>query len=339
MTLMKLPKVTILVLNFNGKHLLKDCLSSLGKTIYPNVEIIVVDNGSTDGSTKYIAARFPSVKVIALENNYGFCLAYNIASKLVKSEFLLFLNNDITIANYDWLDHMVNVMLTSPKVGVVGAKQLFDDEKEKIENIGGSLLRWQGGKRIGFCEKDNHQYDNATLEPFYISGSAFLVKRELFINAGGFDSEMFAYAEDLDLCWRLRLMGYKMKSCSKSVIYHKSSSSFKNSFKSLFLSNRNFIRASIKNYSAKNLIKNLPFVILTNSFFGVSAVILTNNREFLFSIVKSTFQNIYNLSSIFMEREIVQRRRKVSDNELFAGVEVGYVESIDVITQKIKKFR
>jgi GT2 family glycosyltransferase len=339
LTTKKTPKVTILVLNYNGKHLLNECITSLRKTTYPNIEVIIIDNGSTDGSTKYLATLFPWVKIIPLDKNYGFCLAYNIASQLVKSEFLLFLNNDVTIGNSDWLDYMVNVILNSPAVGAVGAKQLIATQKEIVENVGGSLLRWQGGKRIGFGEKDQHQYDKAVLEPFYISGSALLIKRELFVQAGGFDSEMFAYAEDLDLCWRLRLMGYKMKSCYESVIFHKSSSSFKNSFKSLYLSNRNFTRASIKNYSTINLLKHLPLLLMISGFFGVSAMMLTKNRAFLLSILKSTFHNIWNLGSTVKERQIVQHKRKVDDTEVFAGVEVGNIESISIITQKLEVFR
>jgi GT2 family glycosyltransferase len=335
----KPPRVAILVLNFNGKQLLRECLDSLRKTSYGNFEVLVVDNGSTDGSQSYLKESFPWAKLIALDQNYGFCGGYNIASRLVKSEFLLFINNDIATADSGWLDHMVETILSLPNIAVVGAKQLIASKKDTIENVGGSFFRWQGGSRIGFGELDKHQYDDVEVEPFYISGAALLIRRELFLQCGGFDPKMFAYGEDLDLCWRLRIMGFQMRSSPKSVLLHKSSASFKKSLKSLYLSNRNLIRASIKNYSIANLLRTLPFLLSITVAFGFGASVSSKKTYFLLSITKSLWFNLKNFPSSINSRQLMQAQRKVNDKEVFEKTYSGNLENLSTISNKLKVFR
>jgi GT2 family glycosyltransferase len=257
----------------------------------------------------------------------------------VKSEFLLFINNDIATADSGWLDHMVETILSSPNIAVVGAKQLIASKKDTIENVGGSFFRWQGGSRIGFGELDKHQYDDAEVEPFYISGAALLIRRELFLQCGGFDPKMFAYGEDLDLCWRLRIMGFQMRSSPKSVLLHKSSASFKKSLKSLYLSNRNLIRASIKNYSIANLLRTLPFLLSITVAFGFGASVSSKKTYFLLSITKSLWFNLKNFPSSINSRQLMQAQRKVNDKEVFEKTYSGNLENLSTISNKLKVFR
>ncbi len=332
-----MPKVSILILNFNGKRLLCECLSSLSQNSYPNAEVIVIDNGSTDDTTTFVAENFPDARLIRFDENKGFCEAYNLASKIVESDLLLFLNNDITVANRDWLCNMVNTILGDPKIGAVGAKQLISGRGRTIENLGGSLMKWQGGLRIGFGEEDENQYDMIS-DPFYVSGSALLIRRNVFVQTGSFDSEMFAYSEDLDLCWRLRLMGYEIKTCPQAILFHKSSASFKRKINSLYLQNRNFIRTSIKNYSMTNLLKNLPPLLTASVLFGLSATALSRNGCFLRAILKSISHNVLELNSTVKARLSTQNKRRVSDDEVFASAQVGRIEKIATVVQKAKSF-
>jgi GT2 family glycosyltransferase len=332
-----MPKVAVLILNFNGRHLLFDCLSSLRKTRYPNFEAYIVDNGSVDGSLEYASEVFPWAKQIPLLKNYGFCEAYNRASELVDSDLLLFLNNDVKIAEADWLENMVNVLLANSKVAAVGARLLLADSPETIENVGGSFLRWQGGRRIGYCEKNDSKFSKP-LEPFYVSGAALLIKRQTFFMAGCFDSKMFAFSEDLDLCWRLRLMGFKIVYCPKAAIIHKCSASFKRSPQSFYLSHRNFLRASIKNYSPGNMIKHLPPLFTISMIFGFAVAILSGKGDFLMSVLKSTWFNLLNLNSTLKARQFVQNKRQVQDSVVFAGSEVNNIERVSEILKKLELF-
>ena len=332
------PKVAILILNYNGQKILSDCIISLKKTSYPNFEVYVIDNGSTDDSTACIEKNFQWVKLIKLDKNYGFCQAYNKASKIIHSEYLLFLNNDITTPFADWLAQMMNAGREEPNIGAVGAKLLFFSNLEIIENVGGTLHKWQGGTRLGFEEKDNGQYDQHYSVPFYVSGACLLIRRELFIRAGGFDSEMFAYSEDLDLCWRLRLMGYEIKFCPQAVLYHRLSASWKKSLKSLYLSHRNFIRASLKNYSLSNLLKNIPPLVVVSLCFGLFGTIQSRNKTFLLTMIKAVWHNVIHCRSTLKARIAVQSKRRVNDDTILKKLQKNYIENISAINRKLEVF-
>jgi hypothetical protein len=332
------PKVAILILNWNGKNLLKYCLGSLKNTLYPNYEIWVIDNGSSDGSIEYVSQNFPHVNIISYNENLGFSKAYNKAARLIKADYLLFLNNDVIVKNPDWLDEMMQIILSNPRVGVVGAKLLIANNSDFIENVGGTIYLWQGGTRIGFNEKDIGQYNSTPINLFYVSGAALLIKKELFLKVGGFDEEMFAYSEDLDLCWRLKLMNYEIKYCPKAVLLHISSASWKKSKLSLYLSHRNFLRALIKNYSAGMLIKEIiPFLLISIAFALVSSI-LVKDIYFLTAIIRSIGYNILHLDSTLKYRKIVQSRRLLKDDVVLSAVKRQKVESISIIIRKIKSF-
>jgi GT2 family glycosyltransferase len=223
----RMPKIAVMILNYNGREILLNCVSSLEKTSYSNFEVFVIDNASTDDSLPRLRQFFPWVKIIQFDKNYGFCQGYNKASKIVDSDYFLFLNNDITILNFDWLSEMIKT-IREPLIGAVGSKLLLFENSKILENIGGTIYKWQGGVRIGFGEEDKGQYDKIPVNPFYVSGASLLIAKKLFLEVGGFDSIMFAYSEDLDLCWRLRLLGYKIQSCQRAVLLHRLSASWKN---------------------------------------------------------------------------------------------------------------
>jgi GT2 family glycosyltransferase len=332
------PKIAIMILNYNGQNILLDCVSSIEKTTYTEFEVFVIDNGSTDDSIACLSRNFPWVKVVQFEKNYGFCQAYNKAARIIDAEYFLFLNNDIAISNKDWLSEMVKTMSSEPRIGAVGSKLVMFDNTSIIENVGGTIYKWQGGVRIGFEEKDRGQYDKTPVNPFYVSGASLLIKKNLFMQAGGFDSEMFAYSEDLDLCWRLRLMGYKIQSCPRAILIHRLSASWKKSMKSLYLAHRNFLRASLKNYSAKNLLKHIPPFIMTSLFFGLFASLLSKNGAFLLSVTKSLLHNILKFNSTLKARQIVQNTRNVSDNVVLEDLPVQGFERMTKIAEKSKSF-
>jgi hypothetical protein len=220
---MDYPKVCIIILNWNGKELLKDCLSSLFKlTKYGNYKVIVVDNGSTDNSTEFIKQNFPNVDVLALDKNYGFPTGNNrgirYALERYNPNYLILLNNDTKIIQKDWLTKMVEVAESDKKIGVVGCKLLYPNDE--IQHAG-VIFKNYAFRNRGQGEKDKGEYDIIE-DTFFASGSCFLIKKTL-IQEIGFLDEIYSpfLGEEMDYFFRARKAGFKVMYCGKSKIIHK----------------------------------------------------------------------------------------------------------------------
>jgi len=219
------PSVAIVILNWNGKQYLEQFLPSVLATSYPNCRIIVADNGSTDGSVSFLQQHFSSVEVIELRVNHGFAKGYNEALKQVKSDYYVLLNSDVEVTP-GWLEPMIallqreeNFAACQPKILAYKNKQLFE-----YAGAGGGWLDAYGypfarGRVFDICEEDTGQYD-ATEEVFWASGAALVIKSHVYHQLNGFDEYFFAHQEEIDLCWRLQLAGYKIFCCPQSVVYH-----------------------------------------------------------------------------------------------------------------------
>ncbi len=315
------PTAAILVLNFNGKHFLGDCFRSLEKTRWPNT-VYLVDNGSTDGSVDHVMVEFPYVKIIQHDGNYGFCEGYNRAVTQVDEKYVLLLNNDTEVVDSEWLGNMMAVALADEKVGVVGAKLVSREDIRVLDAVGGKVWRWGGiGVRIGAGEQDKGQYDNPPIEPFCVLGAAMLIKRDLFIESGGFDPAMYAYSEELDLCWRLRLRGYSVKYSPGAVIRHHSSGSWSRmKVLKLYLSSRNFLRSCLKNYSWWSLLREIP-PLLAISFLGtLMASVVARNPRISMSTLRGIAWNLVNLRGTFRERIVVQRGRVADEKRIIEAM-------------------
>ncbi len=313
--------VAILVLNCNGKKFLGDCLTSLEKTSWPKV-VYLVDNGSTDGSVEYVRENFPRVEVIQHDRNYGFCEGYNRAIRLIDEDYILLLNNDTEIVDPEWLGNMMTLLLEEDRVGVVGAKIVSMENPELLDAVGGKVWRWVGiGVRIGTGERDRRQYDNPPIEPFCVLGAAMLTRRGLFLDTGGFDSSMFSYSEELDLCWRLRLRGYKVKYCPTAVVRHHSSGSW-NSMKilKLHLSSRNFLRSSLKNYSSNSLFRETPRHLATQLVGAFAIALLARNPRVSMALMRGIAWNLANLRETMKERTVVQGSRVTDEKQIIAAM-------------------
>jgi GT2 family glycosyltransferase len=224
---MTFPKVCIIILNWNGKELLKDCLSSLFKlTDYPNYKVIVVDNGSTDGSVRFVIKNFPKADVLCLDRNYGFSRGNNegirYAFKKYTPHYFLLLNNDTEVIQTEWLTNMVKVAKKDDRIGIVGCKMVFPDGK--IQCVDGNLYPL---KKIGYLEEDRNQYDYIK-ETTAVSGSCILVSYKLVKKIGVYDEVYSPFGgEDQDWFFRTLRAGFKIIYCGKSKIVHKESVSLK----------------------------------------------------------------------------------------------------------------
>jgi GT2 family glycosyltransferase len=210
------PFCSVIILNYNGKKYLESCFNSLKEVNYPKnkFEIIMVDNGSIDGSTNYVKQNFPWVKTLQLDKNYGFSEGNNRGLELAKGEYIVFLNNDTEVEK-NWLMELVKVANSDKSIAICGSKIInFPDQKHKTIAGEGYLTIFGVPKFL----KDSRKTKNC----FYVSGCSLLIKRSVLRELNYcFDSKYFAYFEDADICWRARLIGYKVAYVPTSVVNHK----------------------------------------------------------------------------------------------------------------------
>ena len=219
------PKVTIVILNWNGKNYLEKFLPSVLLTQYQNFEIIVADNGSNDDSISFLQTSYPSIRLIRFSENLGFAKGYNEALKQMESDYYLLLNSDVEVTP-GWLQPQVDLLESDKNIAASQPKILSYADKKKFEYAGaaGGWLDKYGypfakGRVFDICEEDFGQYDQC--EPiFWASGAALFIRARIFHEMKGFDEYFFAHQEEIDLCWRMQLAGYKIYSCPSSVIYH-----------------------------------------------------------------------------------------------------------------------
>jgi GT2 family glycosyltransferase len=213
------PKASVLVLNYNGERFLDDCFSSLlAQQLDGEFEAVLVDNGSADGSVAHVRLHFPSVRVLELGANLGFSIANNRAIASSRAPYCVVLNND-TRVRPGWLQGLVEVADAHPDAGAVTSKILFMDPPATIQNAGSMLLTDGSGADRGFQEPDTGQFE-ATEEVFGACGASMLLRREMLDDVGGFDETFFAYYEDTDLSWRMRLRGWRIFYSPRSVVDH-----------------------------------------------------------------------------------------------------------------------
>lgn len=220
-------KVVVIIPNWNGQKFLADCLNSLSKITWPNYEIIIVDNSSTDGSVDFIKKNYPSIFLIENKENLGFAAACNQGIKLALkhgTDYILLLNND-TIVAHDFLEKMVTTAESDKKIGIVGAKIYYDDEPKKIWFAGGDFIWWRVSGKHRFWQKlDKPESAGIRLSDF-ITGCVMLIKKEVFFDIGFFYEPYFLSVEDLDFCWRAKKKGWKIVVNLDAKIWHKVSSS------------------------------------------------------------------------------------------------------------------
>jgi len=249
------PLISISIINLNGKNYLKDCLESLRELNYPGdkIEIFVVDNGSSDDSVKFIRDRFPRVKIIQNSKNNGFAKANNQAAEQAKGQYIAFLNND-TRVDKNWIIELLRPIYENREVVASGSKVLSFDGSS-IDFVGG-MINFEGkGFQIDYnrpAEEDN--YDIPKFLPF-VNGGAMMINRKVFLDAGGFDGDFFAYYEDVDLGWRLWVLGYKVVFAPGSIVYHHHHGTSKifGEDRLRFLKERNSLYSVFKNYDDSNL--------------------------------------------------------------------------------------
>ena len=322
------PPVAVAVLNFNGKQHLEVCLNSLKETSYPNFGVYLVDNSSSDGSLDFVKGNFPSVKIVAFEKNLGFAEAYNWVVEMLDYEYIVFLNNDTEVAP-EWLSELIKPMLCSEQVGACGSKLLMFDDRKRLAYSGGKLTFLGAGVDNGFLMLNNKE-QNLVERTGYACGAGMLVKKSTFVNVGGFDSDYFAYFEDVDLCWRMWLCGYEVVFVPDSVVYHRCGASWglRSSPQRLYLGERNRLVNMVKNLGAGSLAKAIV-VSLAYDIIRVALLLVHGNFGGMRAIIQANGWFIRNLEKVLEKRKTVQMLRKNPDSDLFGkGIMMGLKEGI-----------
>ncbi len=288
------PLVAIVILNYNGRNYLQQFLPSVLASTYQNKKIIVADNASTDDSLDVLKNSFPTVEVIVNTQNDGFAGGYNWALKNIEADYFILLNSDVEVTP-NWIEPIIDLMCSDVTIAACQPKLLAHKQRSMFEYAGasGGFIDYLGypfsrGRVFDVLEEDKQQYDNTT-EIFWATGAAMFVKASVYNECKGFDETFFAHMEEIDLCWRMQLLGYKIYVCPQSVVYHVGAGTLPRGGRKVFLNFRNNLWMLSKNLPWQEKIWKLPFRFLLDAISAWKGL-LQGDSAFFKAIVKAHFE-------------------------------------------------
>lgn len=306
----KNKSVSVVILSYNSKEDLKECIPSLISQTYQDFEIIIVDNASTDGSEEFIRANYPEIKVVQTGKNLGYAAGNNEGFEVADGEYIVVINPD-TVADPKWLAELIRPLKSDPTIAATTSKILIHHQKDRINTCANTAhytgLTFCRGLNKSASELDNYQPVGA------VSGCSFAIRRDMLMNINGFDSDFFLYQEDADLSWRIRFAGGKIMYVPESIIYHK----FKLSIapqKEFFLE-RNRYLILLKNFSLKTLLLLLPALIVTEIVTMSHAIL--SGPKYLKNKLNAYWWIIGNYNLVLRKRSETISKKKISDSVFF----------------------
>lgn len=314
------PLASVVVLNYNGRKFVEQCLKSLLDTHYPNFEVLFIDNASTDDGVNVVRNLFgfdTRLKIVQNDANLGFAEGNNVGIKRSKGKYVVLLNID-TQVDPNWLAELVKLMETHPTIGAAQSKLLSLYNHKRYNCVGGLIDRYgfaYGREKIG-----GYQY-NEVDDIFFALGAAMIIRRELLNKIGMFDREFFFYHEDVDLSWRIWLSGHRVVFAPSSIVYHAGRGITKERPLSFittavfFHMTKNRIVMLLKNYNRCNLMKYLPPCIVFICGRATYFVLKKEIRKAK-ALVEAILWNLSNFRYAWTERRKVQGIRKLSDKEI-----------------------
>ncbi|HEX5798202.1 MAG TPA: glycosyltransferase family 2 protein [Candidatus Saccharimonadales bacterium] len=325
------PKISVVVVNWNNKKLTEQCIKSLQKQ-HVDLKIILIDNGSADGSVEYLQKQFPNIRLIAQKKNLGFAGGANVGIKNAlkgDANYIALLNNDVVV-DKSWLQSLVNAMEEDDSIGAVTGK-LLNKKGDRVDNTGDEYSVWgltiprDRGIKIDKLNRDDGKV-------FGACAGAALYRAEVFKNIGLFDEKFFAYYEDSDLNFRMQLAGWETKYQPSAVAYHDIGSTSK----------------KISGFTTLQTIKNQPMLFWKNVPLGLlptmfpkfflahSMVILSSIfKGHLFITVKGVLLCFKNTPHYFLERRRIQKRRKVSNEYIWSVL----YQDLPPDARRLRRFR
>lgn len=265
------PSVAIVILNWNGKHFLEKFLPFVVSTTGEGVSVWVADNASSDDSIPFLKQEYPSINLLQNPINEGFAKGYNTALKQIKADYYILLNSDVEVSP-GWIEPAIQLLEKDDSIAAVQPKILQYATHNHFEYAGaaGGWIDALGypfcmGRVFDYCEEDHGQFEQS-LPIFWASGAAMFVRAKAFHEAGGFDPFFFAHQEEIDLCWRLQLAGYSIKSCPQSVVYHVGGGTLpKGNEKKVYLNFRNNLIMLSKNLPFTQKLWKIPLRIMLDA--------------------------------------------------------------------------
>ncbi|MGA2790392.1 MAG: glycosyltransferase family 2 protein [Candidatus Bathyarchaeia archaeon] len=312
--------VSVIVVNYNGMKVIGRCLDSILRSSYKQLEVIVVDNASTDGSAQYLSRRYKKsdhVVLVICERNLGFAAGSNLGAHRANGEYLFFLNFD-TKAMPSAVGNLVSILEGHPSVAAAQSKLLMMSDRKKLDSAGDFIctVGWPYSRGKGII--DRGQYDSKR-EIFSARGAAMLVRERVFHEVDGFDADYFMYYEDIDLSWRLRLRGYSIEFAASSVVYHIAGAASGKQVHAMtvpsFYSGRNYIATLVKNFESRSLLTyglgHLMVQVAT-----ILYLISKRRAHEAFGFTVALLAAVKDFRKNWKKRVIVQSIRLVSDDRI-----------------------
>jgi GT2 family glycosyltransferase len=306
-----MPEISVIIVNWNGKHFLDVCLSALRRQSFRNFETIFVDNGSQDGSVEYVRCRFPEVKTIALEKNLGFTGGNIAGYEVATGELIALLNND-TEAHPDWLSSLHRGARSYPHAGSFASKMLYFDNRDRIENCGFNVDVAGTTIDLGRDEYDSPKW-NLPRKVFGACGGAVVYRRSMLNRIGFFDPDLFMIYEDVDLSFRAQLSGYECVFLPDAVVFHRYRSSLKKQpALQVFYAQRNIDLVFLKNLPLNLILRSAPRRLL----YELGSALYFSKLGAARAFMRAKFAVLRQLPSVFAKRRSVQRLKTISSQEL-----------------------
>lgn len=304
--------MSVIVPNWNGRALLEECLEALRRQTLQPAEVILVDNGSTDGSLEFVGGRYPDVRIIGFPQNHGFSAAINAGLGRAQGAYIALLNND-TRADPRWIEASVAALESHGEFGVCAAKMLSYFSPDAIDAIGVGCIAGAFGYSIGAFEIDRGQYDSPR-EVFGACAGAAVYRREVFELVGTFDEDFFAYYEDLDWNFRARAAGVRCLYVPSAVVYHMRGGSIPEERQvwRLRLAARNRWYVIVKNLPVRLVLAALPKIVVYEALWAM----LLARRGQLRPYLRGIRDAVMGLPAMLRKRRQIQRARRVSVREL-----------------------
>jgi len=319
-----LPSVAVVILNWNGKSFLEKFLPSVCGSTYPNLQIVLADNASTDDSVAFVKEHYPQIGIVRNPRNDGFAGGYNDALQHVQADIYVLLNQDVEVEP-GWIEPVVNLMQQDPKIAACQPKLRAYAQRDEFE-YAGAAGGWMDILGYTFCrgrilyttEKDKGQYDDVQ-DIFWATGAALFIRSHCFHEVGGFDRSFFAHMEEVDMCWRLQRAGYRICYCPDSVVYHVGGGSLpQGNPRKLYLNFRNNLMMLWKNLHSED-----RWIVLVQRFFldilaAVKSLVAGKPKDMM--AVYRAYKDYYKWRRTYVKTDQLPEMKLMKMNGVFHGI-------------------
>ncbi|HBF89202.1 MAG TPA: dTDP-Rha--alpha-D-GlcNAc-pyrophosphate polyprenol alpha-3-L-rhamnosyltransferase [Bacteroidales bacterium] len=323
-------KTAVVILNWNGKRFLETFLPFLIKnTPQNNVELYVADNNSTDDSVHFLKQSFSQIKLIRLEKNWGFAEGYNRALQQIDAEYFVLLNSDVEVSA-GWLEPLVEMFDNNPQVGACmpKIKDYYNRNKFEYAGASGGFIDKYGfpfcrGRIFDTIEEDVAQY-NESIEVFWATGACLAIRSNLYFEAGGLDKDFFAHMEEIDLCWRLHAMNFKISVVPTSEVFHVGGGTLaKSNPKKTMLNFRNNLAILYKNLDSNVLFQTIFIRLILDGIASLKFLFSGYFNDF-WAVIKAHFSFYSSISSLRKKRRAFKSKHSTKTNHLLYPKSIVY---------------